>query len=82
MDSVRVRLFAAARAAVGAELVETRPGTLADICDQLEQEHAAFADVRPRCSFLVDEVAVHGDPSEVRIPAGSQVDVLPPFAGG
>jgi hypothetical protein len=38
--------------------------------------------VLPRCSFLVDGIAVHGDHSSVTVAVGSQVDVLPPFAGG
>jgi len=41
---------------------------------------AALATVLRRCSFLLDEVAVHGADTQVR--AGQTLDVLPPFAGG
>ena len=39
-----------------------------------------LATVLRRCSFLLDEVAVHGTGTPVR--AGQLLDVLPPFAGG
>lgn len=80
MPAVEVHLFAAARAAVGSAVVSATPGSLAGILDGIEQAHPGFAAVRPRCSYLVDEVAVHGEGVEVA--AGSRVDVLPPFAGG
>jgi molybdopterin converting factor small subunit len=79
MASVDVHLFAAARAAVGAPVLERAPGSLSSILAGIEREHPAFAGVRPRCSYLLDGEAVHGDP---QVPAGSRVDVLPPFAGG
>ena len=41
---------------------------------------AALATVLRRCSFLLDEVAVHG--TDTRVRAGQVLDVLPPFAGG
>ncbi|MCF8526463.1 MAG: MoaD/ThiS family protein [Candidatus Nanopelagicales bacterium] len=77
---VEVHLFAAARAAVGASMVTVGAGSLGSVLDEIESRHPEFAGVRPRCSFLLDEVScsdlhalVHG---------GSRVDVLPPFAGG
>jgi molybdopterin synthase sulfur carrier subunit len=39
-----------------------------------------LARVLQRCSFLLDEVAVHGVHTVVR--DGQVLDVLPPFAGG
>jgi len=30
----------------------------------------------------VDGTATHGDPAEVTVEDGAEVDVLPPFAGG
>ena len=80
--TVEVRLFAAARAAVGCDVVHAEPGTLASVAAQLVGDHPALAEVLPRCSYLLDEVAVHGEPAGVPIPPGSQLDVLPPFAGG
>jgi len=77
---VEIHLFAAARAAVGSAVVTGDPGPLGGILDTIEQEHPGFAAVRPRCSYLVDEVAVHDQ--GVAVSAGSRVDVLPPFAGG
>jgi molybdopterin converting factor small subunit len=79
---VQVHLYAAARAAVGSSAVTTSAGTLADILRALSEDFPEFGSVWPRCSFLVDEVAVHGDVAEIRVDAGSRLDVLPPFAGG
>ena len=79
MEPVQVHLFAAARAAVGAPVLEAAPGSLSSILANIEQAHPAFAGVRARCSFLLDGEAVHGDP---QVPGGGRIDVLPPFAGG
>ena len=79
---VDIHLFAAARAAVGSPHVQVAPGTLATVCAELDGRYPGFAAIRPRCSFLLNEVAMHGDPATIEIPAGSRLDVLPPFAGG
>lgn len=46
----------------------------------IAERHAELTRVLPRCSFLLDEVAVHGTATLVR--DGQVLDVLPPFAGG
>lgn len=78
--SVEVHLFAAARAAVGETMVTTEAGTLGSVLDAVAARYPEFAGVRPRCSFLLDEVACT-DQSAV-VAEGARVDVLPPFAGG
>jgi sulfur-carrier protein len=82
--TVTIRYFAAARAAAG---VETEPlelpdgATVHDAIAAIRHRHGAeLARVLDRSSFLLDEVAVR-DRSAV-VPAGSLLDVLPPFAGG
>ena len=80
MSAAEIHLFAAARAAVGAAMVTADPGPLSAVLDGIEAGHPAFGSVRPRCSYLVDGLAVHGEDADVA--AGSRVDVLPPFAGG
>ncbi len=82
LPPVQVHLFAAARAAVGSSQVQAAPGSLADICAELDARYPDFAAVRARCSFLIDEVAVHGEQSTIVLPPGARLDVLPPFAGG
>jgi len=77
--TVEIHLFAAARAAVGASSLTAEPAALSVVLDRISAEHPDFAAVRPRCSYLVDGVTVHGD---AVVPPGSRVDVLPPFAGG
>lgn len=80
--TAEVHLFAAARAAVGSPQVEVPAGSLGAILAGLEAAHPEFAGVRPRCSYLLDGLAVHGDPADIAVAAGSRIDVLPPFAGG
>ncbi len=80
--TVTIRLFAAARAAAGTDSVSAEPGTLAQVTDSLTLRFPALREVLPRCSFLIDGTATHGDPEAVQVPVDSEVDVLPPFAGG
>lgn len=88
---MKVRYFAAARAAAGGdeERFELPPGTtvealLAAVTAVERPEPPAgtppLAQVLARCSFLLNEVAVR-DPYSVLAP-GDVLDVLPPFAGG
>ena len=80
--AVTIRLFAAARAAAGVSELQGQPGTLQSVLDALTTEHPDLTEVLPRCSFLVNGTATHGDPAGVVVEEGVEVDVLPPFAGG
>ena len=86
-----VRYFAAARAAAGVMQesvripVPTGSGrggcTIGLLLDVLIARHGGeLARVLPRCSYLLDEVAVHG--TGTMLSDGQVLDVLPPFAGG
>lgn len=91
---VTVRYFAAARAAVGLDeetlvvLADGRTGekgnpstTVGSVVLELVARHGSTLDrVLTRCSYLLDEAAVHGPQTSVR--PGQVLDVLPPFAGG
>ena len=81
-DVVQVHLFAAARAAAGQSVLTCRPGNLDDVLDQLRSQAPGLDAVLPRCSFLVDGQAIHGDHATVLCEPGARLDVLPPFAGG
>ena len=85
--TVVVRYFAAARAAAG--VPEERqtvpaPATVADVLRAAVDHHGArLAQVLARCSYLLDEVAVHpGTADSAAVADGQSLDVLPPFAGG
>ena len=82
--TVSVRYFAAAKAATGIateQLDVPAPATISDVLAAAQARHGAdLARVLPRCSFLLDEVAVR-TPSTPLGP-GATIDVLPPFAGG
>lgn len=78
--SVEVHLFAAARAAAGTTVLHVQPGTLREVLDRSVQQRPGLAEVLPRCSYLVDQVSTQDE--QLVVPAGSRIDVLPPFAGG
>lgn len=80
--SVEIRLFAAARAAARTGQATGEAGSLASLTHGLAEAYPELRAVLPQCSFLIDGVAVHGDPTDVVIEDGASVDVLPPFAGG
>ena len=82
VPTVDVHLFAAARAAAGAPVLQVEAGTLGDVLDRLVALAPALAAVLPRCSYLLDEVALKRAEVGTAVPAGSRLDVLPPFAGG
>lgn len=55
--------------------------TVGDLLDAAAERHGTgLARVLTRCSFLLDEVAVHGRQTPVQ--DGQAIDILPPFAGG
>lgn len=76
----QVRLYAAARAAAGVPEVMVNEGPLKEILAIVSADNERLKEVLLRCSFLVDEVVCHD--MNTWVPAGSIVDVLPPFAGG
>ncbi|HEX7658930.1 MAG TPA: MoaD/ThiS family protein [Pseudonocardiaceae bacterium] len=81
---VRVRYFAAARSAAGVaeEDVEIgRQASVQDVLAMLRDRHGErLATVLTVCSLLLNAVVVHD--SGAAVPAGAELDVLPPFAGG
>ncbi len=77
-----MRFWAAARAAAGVDSAAVDGGTLAEVLAAAVAAHGDLAALLPRCSYLLDGVAVRASPASTRIAAGSVVEVLPPFAGG
>jgi molybdopterin synthase sulfur carrier subunit len=78
---VTVRYWAGARAAAGRaeELVDA--ATVGDLLRQVSRQHD-IERVISACSLLVDGVNVRREETDRALPAGSVVDLLPPFAGG
>ncbi len=78
--SATVRYWAGARAAAGVDAeVVAAPTTVEELVAALTAARPGLAEVLPVCSLLVDGLAASGaDP----VPAGTVVEVLPPFAGG
>ncbi len=85
-EPVRLRYWAALRAAAGVDTEQVAAGTLTDVLDAARQRHRdseRFAKVLSICSVLVAEQPVGArDHAEVTVPPGATVDLLPPFAGG
>lgn len=85
--TVVVRYFAAARAAAGVpeeKLTVLPPATVGDVLAAAVDLHGAqLQQVLARCSYLLQEIAVHPAGTETAAVAdGNVLDVLPPFAGG
>jgi molybdopterin converting factor small subunit len=80
--NVRVRLFAAARQALGRDAVELDlpPGTtIADLRGRLADEFPQLSALAPHMLFAIDaEYAGDATP----IPAGVEVACIPPVSGG
>ncbi|MFF3867899.1 MoaD/ThiS family protein [Micromonospora sp. NPDC001898] len=77
-----IRYFAGARAAAGTP-EETAPAgrSLDELAGELAERHGVrLAAVLTAASFLVDGVTCHD--RRAPLPAGTTIDVLPPFAGG
>jgi molybdopterin synthase sulfur carrier subunit len=85
---IRVRYWAAAKAAAGVDFDElpiSGPATLAELRAQAAALHPGtrLAEVLAVCSTLVgDQPVGRADPASVVIEPGSSVEFLPPFAGG
>ncbi|MEU4448067.1 MoaD/ThiS family protein [Actinosynnema sp. NPDC050801] len=80
-----VRYFAGARAAAGVSdesfELSGEAATVEVAIDAVRHRHGEkLARVLSACSFLLDGVAVRDHDTPVL--SGSQLDVLPPFAGG
>ena len=77
-----IRYFAGARAAAGGLASEqVDAGSVEDVVAVLAERHGErLAVVLKAASFLVDGLACHD--RRAALPAGTTVDVLPPFAGG
>jgi molybdopterin synthase sulfur carrier subunit len=83
MATVLVLYFAGLRDAVGCaeESVELRPSvqTVNDLCDQLAERHAPYAEARAHVRVAHNEVFASGSES---LGDGDVVALIPPVAGG
>lgn len=75
-----IRLFAAAREAIGAPEVALEMASGATLGAALSALPESAASVLARCSLLIDGVAE--DDLGTVLTEGATIDVLPPFAGG
>lgn len=82
MKKVRVRLFAAARDALGAEEVLAQiplEGTVADLVRHLEDAYPGGIDLIRSCRVAVDREFAGDDTA---IPDRAEVALIPPVSGG
>ncbi|GAB3404121.1 MoaD/ThiS family protein [Flindersiella endophytica] len=86
VNSITIRYWAAAKEAAGLTEETVQAETLADALDTVRERHAdrvRFGPVLAMSSLLVDDQPVgKRDHASVTLRDGSQVEVLPPFAGG
>jgi molybdopterin synthase sulfur carrier subunit len=79
--TVRIRYFAAAKAALGRASDELHDvPDLGALEELLVASVPSAADVLARCTYLVDGVSTADRATPLR--PDSAIDVLPPFAGG
>jgi molybdopterin converting factor small subunit len=76
----KVNLYAAARAAAGAELLEIEASTLGILIEKLTSMNSELAKLLPTCSYLLNGESCE-DLNRV-LAEGDNIDVLPQFAGG
>ena len=82
-DAVVLRFWAAARAAAGCEQERCSAGSVQAVLAAAVERHPALAELLPRCSYLLDGVAVASAELHTRpVRPGNTLEVLPPFAGG
>lgn len=79
---VTVRYWASARAAAGVAEERRPPGPAADVLAAAAADHPALGRVLGVASLLLDGRALGRDARDTVVPAGSVLEVLPPFAGG
>lgn len=86
--AIKVSYWAAARSAAGtdADLLDVEgPISLADVVSRIARLHPGtrLMDVVATCSVLLGDRPVSTeDPDEVLVAPGSELQFLPPFAGG
>lgn len=82
MSMVTFRLYAAARAAAGADAAQVPAGPTSEVIAGLvASQPPQFATVLSVCSLLADGRRL--DPQDdAPLADGTVIDVLPPFAGG
>ncbi len=85
-NDVTVHYWAAARAAAGIAEERVAASTLAELLTEIHRRHGhrdRFDDVIEYCSILVGETPVGAkEPADVSLSPGTNVEFLPPFAGG
>jgi molybdopterin converting factor small subunit len=83
---VKVRYWAAAKAAAGRAEDEVRAATVATALGAAAAQHTdapRYAQVLSVCSFLLGDQPLGGqDLAAVPVSDGDVIEVLPPFAGG
>ena len=82
---VTVRFWASVRSAAGVVEDAFGPGTVADVLAEVGARYPATAELLPRCSVLLNAMAVHDLATSGRgreVKPGTTMELLPPFAGG
>lgn len=83
LEWVTVRFWAAARAATGVETTSVAAGGLSRVIEALARKYPELSALLPRCSLLLDGVAIlREDVASTLAPGGATLEILPPFAGG
>ena len=82
---VTVRFWASVRSAAGVVEDTFAPGTVHELLAEVRSRYPATVELLPRCSVLLDAMAVHdlaGAGRDRQVRPGTTMELLPPFAGG
>jgi len=80
--AVRVRLFAALRDAAGTSEEHVEPAPLRIILEQLCERHGPLFSQRLAISSVLLDGLACGHDSDVDVPDGAELALLPPVSGG
>jgi len=77
---ITVNFYAAAKASVGTSTLYVESNSIKNIINKLSLDYPKIVKIIPSCTFILDGLATQD--LEQFINEGSNLDILPKFAGG
>lgn len=77
---ITVNFYAAAKASVGTSTIYVESNSFKTILEKIKTDYPNINKVLPTCTFLLDGNLVKD--FEIMVNNGSNLDILPTFAGG
>lgn len=77
---ITVNFYASAKAIVGVPALQVESNSFKNIIDILKKDYPNLSKILPSCTFLVDGNLIKK--FDLTIESGSNLEILPAFAGG